>query len=113
METLYQTFDAIIASNKAARKRNDYLTLVINAEALVEYMPQLILLCVDEESNYRKYMASLSDNRDNSMAWCEAQAKAQDSYRNWQRGKMTIDLLYEAINIAKKLAANVDKSEKL
>lgn len=114
IEEVFKTLDVIVASQKKARQSNDYNTLLLNAEALLEYCPKLIEYAVDQESEYRKFEAKLADSKDengkrNTSAYCETQAKAQDSYKEWQRAKQFIELLYEMVNMAKKLAGSVDK----
>lgn len=110
----YNTIDAIIKANKKARKDNDYMTLMMNGEALLEYIPELIAYNVDEEHEYRKFEARLLDEKiegkkPNTSSYCEAQAKATESYKNWQRSKQIIELMYEMVQMAKKLATGVDK----
>ena len=39
----------------------------------------------------------------------ETEAKATDYYKEWQRAKQTIELLYELANMAKKLTSDIDK----
>lgn len=114
IKELYNLIDTIIKANKKARANNDYLTLMLNAEALLEYMPALINHSVDQESEYRKFEASLSNKSDDTGkrltgSYCDTQAKATDSYKEWQRSKHFIELMYEMVNIAKKLASSVDK----
>jgi len=117
IETIYKTIDVIIASQKKARKNNDYNTLLLNAEALLEYCPELINFCIDQESEYRKFEAKIVDEKDelgkrNSGAYCETKAKATDFYKEWQRSKQFIELLYEMVNMSKKLAGSVDSEFK-
>lgn len=115
MEAIYQTIDLIIDAQKKARKNNDFLTLLVNSEALLELLPKLINYSVDMESQYRKFEAKLADLMDegkkrlNSSAYCETQAKATDEYREWQKAKLFQELIYEMVNIGKKLAGSVDK----
>ena len=113
METLYKIIDRIIAEQKKARQNNDYLTLMVNAEALLEYIPELIKYSVDMESMYRKFEAKLANEKDENnkrlpSSYCETQAKALDSYADWQRAKQFIDLMYEMVNMSKKLAGSVN-----
>lgn len=114
MDDLYKTIDSIVEAQKKARRNNDYLGLMTNAEALLEYLPSLINHSVNQESEYRKFEAKLSDGRDDTGkrytgAYCETQAKATDFYKEWQRAKLFIDLLFEFVNMAKKLAGSVNK----
>ena len=112
MEKIYQTIDTILKAQKKARQNKDYLTLMLNGEALLEYLPELINYSVDSESSYRKYEAKLSDeytgDKRNSSAYCDAQAKAQPQYQEWQRAKNFIELIYEIVNMSKKLAGGID-----
>lgn len=114
IEETYKTLDLIIKSFKKARNDNDFITLVKNGLALLEYLPSLINYSVEQEADYRKYEALLSNaefngKRINSSAYCETQAKATDFYKNWQKSKQMIELIYELVNMAKKLANNIDK----
>lgn len=116
IEEVYKTINVIIAAQKKARANNDYNTILLNAEAMLEYMPTLIEYSVDQESAYRVFEAKLSDEvtegKRNSSAYCDTQAKATQEYRNWQYSKNLIELLYEMVNIAKKLAGSVDNELK-
>lgn len=114
MEELYKTIDVIIKAQQKARQNNDYLNLLLNAEALLERIPQLINYATTQEGEYRKFEAKLSDefdvnNKRNSSAYCDTQAKATDFYREWQKAKLFTELIYEMVNLAKKLAGSVDK----
>lgn len=114
IEEVYKTIDTIIASFKKARHNKDYLTLMSNGLALLEYLPSLINYSIDQESEYRKFEAKMSDEREDTGkkftgSYCETKAKATDFYKEWQRAKSFIELTYELVNIAKKLAGSVDK----
>lgn len=114
IENVYKTIEVIIKAQKKARKDNDYNTLLLNAEALLEYCPELINYSIDQESEYRKFEAKLTDEKDelgkrNSGAYCETKAKATDYYKEWQRSKQFLELLYEMVNMSKKLAGSIDK----
>jgi hypothetical protein len=112
IDDIYATIDKIIAAQKIARRNNDFLTLLTNGEALLEYLPKVIEYSVDQESQYRKYEARLAnemtDNKRNSSSYCETQAKAIDEYKNWQRSKLFIELMYEMVQVSKKLASSVN-----
>lgn len=115
MLEIYKTFEAIRQSNLKARKNNDYYTLLINAQALLDYVPQLIEIMVNEEHEYRKLEAKLSIEKDelgkkNTSAWCEVQAKATDNYREYTKAKATLDWVYDSVNLSKKLAVDTDKN---
>ena len=114
IEEVYKTIDVIIASFKKARHNKDYLTLMSNGLALLEYLPSLINYSIDQESEYRKFEAKMSDGREDTGkkftgSYCETKAKATDFYKEWQRAKSFIELTYELVQISKKLASSVDK----
>jgi hypothetical protein len=113
IEETYKTIDVIIKSFKKARRNNDYLTILTNALALLEYLPEMIEYMVGQEAEYRKFEAGLADKTENEKrlpsSYCETQAKATNFYKEWQRAKNFIELCYELVNIAKKLASSVDK----
>ena len=114
METIYKTIDIIIASQKKARQNDDYLKLMVNAEALLEFIPAMINHSVEQESEYRKFEAGLIDEKDGDKkltgSYCETKAKATSFYKEWQKAKMFIELMYEMVNLSKKLAGSVDLS---
>lgn len=114
IEQIYKTIDQIVQTQKKARRENDYLTLMLNAEALLEYLPELISYSVEQEGEYRKFEAKLANEKDeqskrNSSAYCDTQAKATPFYVEWQKARQFIELMYEMVNMAKKLATSVDK----
>lgn len=111
---IYKTFEAIRKSNLEARKRNDYLTLMVNAQALLDYVPQLIEIMVNEEHEYRKTEARLSNTKDEngkyySNSYCETQSKATENYKEYIKAKSTLDWVYDSVNLSKKLASSVDQ----
>jgi len=112
IEEIYSAIDRIVEAQKKARLKNDYLTLLVNAEALLERIPQLIIYSTDQEHEYRKFEAKLADikidDKRQSSSYCETMAKATDNYKNWQRSKLFMELVYEYINISKKLASSVN-----
>lgn len=113
IEKIYATIDTIILYQKKARKDNDYLGLMTNAEALLEYLPELINYAFEQEAEYRKFEAKLSDEKDEfgkrySGSYCETKAKATDFYANWQRAKNFMELMYEMVNMAKALGRGVN-----
>jgi len=113
MENIYKTIDIIFAAQKKARQSNDYLTLMVNAETLLEFIPELIRYSVEQESEYRKFEAGLIDEKDGekklSGAYCETKAKATSFYKEWSKVKQFIELMYEMVNLSKKLAGSVDR----
>jgi len=50
MEQVYKTIDLIIQHQKKARQEDDYLKLMVNAEALLEFIPKLINYSIEQES---------------------------------------------------------------
>lgn len=114
MDSLYKTIDIIIAHQKKARQNNDFYTLMKNGEALLEYMPDLIRYSVDQEAEYRKFEAKTVNDYDSAgkmrtSSYAETQAKATDFYKNWQKSKLFMELIYEMVQMSKKLAGSVDK----
>jgi tryptophan 2,3-dioxygenase len=112
VEQTYKTIDRIIEAQKKARRENDYLTLMTNGEALLEFIPELIIYSIGQESEYRKMEAKLSDeytgDKRNSSAYCETQAKASEFYKEWQKTKMFMELMYEMVNMAKALGRGLN-----
>jgi hypothetical protein len=54
------------------------------------------------------------DERDDTgkrytSSYAETKSKATDFYAEWQKAKQFIELMYEMVNMAKKLAGSVDK----
>lgn len=112
MENLYKVFEAIRKSNLEARKMNNYDKLLENAQALSDYIPEMIEILVTQENLYRKYEASLANTKDEngkyySNSYCETQAKATENYKEFKKAELTLDWAYATINISKKLAASV------
>lgn len=116
IEQIYKTIDKIIASQKRARTDHNYLKMIENAEALLEYMPTLINYSVDQEAEYRKYEMGMTtiekDGKAPTSSYCETHAKATDFYKEWQRSKQFIELLYEMVQMSKKLMTNDTKEFK-
>lgn len=112
MEQTYKTLDTIIKAQKKARQEHNYLLLMENGFALLEYSPSLVNHMIEQESEYRKLEAKLSDEsigeKRNSSAYCEAQAKSSDSYREWQRAKNFLELVYELVNMSKALGRGIN-----
>lgn len=116
MEEIYKTIDTIVLAQKKARRENNFLALMINAEALLEYLPSMINHSVDSESEYRKYEAGMINERDDTgkrftSSYCETMAKATDYYKAWQKAKQFIELMYEMVNLSKKLAGTITRDE--
>ena len=83
-----------------------------NGQALLEYIPDLVNYMIEQESGYRKLEAKLSDefsgDKRNSSAYCETQAKSSDYYREWQRSKNFLELIYELVNMSKALGRGLN-----
>jgi len=112
MNEIYKTFETIRQANLKARQNNLYDDLLANAQALSDYIPKLIEIMVDNEHEYRKEEARLSNSKDEngkyySNSYCETQAKATDYYKEYKRAELTLDWCYATINISKKLATSV------
>jgi hypothetical protein len=125
IEQVYNTIDKIITAQKKARIANDYNTILLNCEALLEYMPQLIIYSVEQESEYRRVEFKVSNDesvsqkdgdkvimKKNTSAYAEVAAKSSEHYKNWQKSKQFIELLYEMVQMGKKLAGSVDNELK-
>ena len=116
IEQTYKTIDVIIKTFKKARRENDYLTLMTNGFALLEYIPELIIYSIEQESLYRKLEAKLSDeyqgDKRNSSAYCETQAKASEFYKEWMKTKMFMELIFEMVNMAKALGRGLNNEIK-
>ncbi len=112
IEETYKVIDRIILSLKKHRQANNYLGLATDAMALLEYIPSLIQHSVNQEAEYRKFEAKLSNesigDKKNSSAYCETQAKATVFYTEWSRAKLFIDLMYEMVQMSKILARGVN-----
>lgn len=114
MEETYKIIDVIVAHIQKARKNNDYLTIMNDGIALLERIPILINYSVSQEAEYRKYEAKMLDDRDDTgkrytSSYCETKSKATNYYSEWQKAKNFIELMYEMVNLSKKLAGSVDK----
>lgn len=122
IDQVYNTIDTIIKAQKKARLSNDYNTILLNCEALLEYMPKLIIYSVEQESEYRKVEFRVSNDesasqkdgdkvimKKNTSAYAEVSAKSSEYYKNWQKAKNFIELLYEMVNMGKALAKSVDR----
>ena len=113
MEQIYSLIDIIVKAQKKARQENDYITLMTNAEALLEQIPALINYATDMESEYRKFEAGLIDEKDENgkqrtSSYCETKAKAVNYYKEWTRAKLMLEFIYDMVALSKKLASSVD-----
>lgn len=116
IENIYKTIDKIIQAQKKARRENDYLTLMLNGEALLEYIPELIIYSINQESEYRKFEAGLIDEKDGekkfTSSYCETKSKATVFYKEWQKTKQFIELMYEMVNMSKALGRGLNNEMK-
>lgn len=116
LKDTYDLIDRIVEDNKDKRRKNDRDALLSNGEACLEYTYALIHHAVDQESEYRKFEAELAQTEENGKkvtgAYAETKAKATDYYKEWQRAKQVIELLYHLSNMAKALARSIDSEYK-
>ncbi len=117
MANNYDIIDIIIKKFRQDRKNNNYFELLNDGLAILEEIPKLIDISVREEGLYRKFEASLLDERNedgkrNTSAFCETKAKATEHYEAWQRAKQYTELAYELAIMSKRLAGSVDKELK-
>ena len=104
---IYKIFESIRKSNLEARKMNNYDKLLENAQALSDYIPQIIDILVEQENLYRKYEAELLNQEKMTSSKAETLAKATEYYKEYKRAELIQDWAYETINISKKLATSV------
>ena len=113
IEQTYSTIDIIIKAQKKARNDHNYLLLMENGQALLEYIPNLISYMVEQEAEYRKFEAKLIDERDDTSkrytsSYCETKSKATDFYKEWQKAKNFLELIYELVNMSKALGKGLN-----
>lgn len=112
---VFDIINKVTASNIEARQNNNYYQLLINAQTVMDYIPELIEYTALKESEYRKMEAFYLDkfaNEKGKNGMAEVMAKATDDYREWNKGKMFIDFSYDLVNLAKRLAVDTDKNLK-
>ena len=110
----YKIINTILEDSRRARQRGDWFKLVSNAEAILEYLTPIIDYEVEQESQYRKFEAQLSTEKDENGkrytgAYCETQAKATDFYKEYRRALLMREHMYEVVQTCKKLAGSIDK----
>lgn len=117
IEELNNTIEAIMSSNKKARNENNYLKLIENGFACLEYTHKLINISVDAEKEYRKFeaeellrLAEAGVKGKNGEA--ETKAKATEHYQNWQWTVQLINLCYEMVNVSKLLSRSMESEYK-
>lgn len=111
---MFEVIEKIIADTKSKRIKNDYYGIILNAEAVLEYLPAILNYEVEQEHQYRTYEAKLALERDESGktrtgAYCETQAKATPFYAEYRKAQLFRELMYEVINISKKLSSGINK----
>jgi len=113
MQDNFEIINKIIKTFKVLRHDHNYIGLVESALALLEYTPSLIEYSVEQESEYRKFEAKLTNEsigeKKLTSSYCDTQAKGTEEYKEWQKSKLYLELIYEMVNIAKKLANTLDK----
>lgn len=114
MEEVFKTIDIIFEAQRKARQNNDFLTLMVNAEALLERIPALINYAIDKEREYRKLEAKLANEKDDTGKdkrgiYIEMQGKASDGYLESKKARDYMDLIYEMVALSKKLASGVNQ----
>lgn len=50
---MFEVIEKIITDTKAKRARHDYYGMILNAEAILEYLPAILNYEVDQEHQYR------------------------------------------------------------
>lgn len=111
---MFEVIEKILADTKKKRANHDYFGIVLNAEAILEYLPAIINYEVEQEQQYRQFEAKLALERDESGklrtgSYCETQAKATPFYPEYRKAQLFRELMYEVINISKKLAGSIGK----
>ena len=113
MEQTYKVLDTIIKAQKKARQDHNYLLLMENGYALLEYSPTLVNYMIEQEHEYRKFESGLVDEKDENgkqrtSSYAETKAKATTFYKEWQRAKNFLDLVYELVNMSKALGRGIN-----
>lgn len=112
MNNTIETINKIIELNKQARADNNYYLLLMNAQSILEEIPNLINLSVNYEHKYRVCEAKMVEDPKMTASRAEIFAKATEDYKEWQKIKQTIDLMYEMVQVAKRLAVDVEFNRK-
>lgn len=117
IQELHKTIGAIMDSNKKARQANNYILLIENGFACLEYVHKIIDIAIDSEKKYRQYEAKVLEELKNSgvkgkNGEAETRAKATEFYSDWQHSIQLITLCYEMVNVAKLLSRSLDKELK-
>lgn len=110
----FDIIDTIIKDTKQKHERHDEIGIISNAFVLLSHMSDLIKYEVDNEAIYRKKEAELLSSFDNTgkartSSWAETNARASDEYKNYQKAMKFRDLLYEVVQLSKKVATATSK----
>ena len=112
IQQTYKTIDVIIKAQKKARQEHNYLLLMENSQALLEYVPNLVSFMVEQEGEYRKFEAGLIDELDGekkrTSSYCDTKAKATSFYCDWQKAKYFLELVYNLVNMGKALGRGIN-----
>lgn len=106
---MFDAIDKILADTKDARQHKQYDRIIINAQAVLDYLPAIIRYEVEQEAQYRQFEAKLALERDENGkprtgAYCETQAKATQFYAEYRKSSLFRELMYEVVQISKKIA---------
>lgn len=117
IQELHKTIGVIMESNKKARQNNNYILLIENGFACLEYIHKIIDIAVESEKQYRQFEAKvLYDLKESGVKGkngeAETRAKATGFYSDWQHSIQLITLCYEMVNVAKLLSRSLDKELK-
>ena len=113
LKDITNTIDAIMADNKKARNENNYIKLIENGFACLEYINKIINISIDAEREYRKYEATLlmelkEQGNKGKNGEAETRAKATEYYIEFRHCEQLLNLCYEMVNVAKKLADSLN-----
>jgi len=106
---MFDSLSLILADTKKARQLKQYNRIIDNAQAVLDYLPDIIAYEVEQEQQYRQFEAKLLDEREESgklrtSSYCETKAKATDFYANYRKAQLFRELSYEVVQISKKIA---------
>lgn len=107
IEEIEKTINSIMNNIKLNRQKNNYIGLIENGIACIEYSYQLIDIIVNNEQDYRKLEAKEIES--GSLGRAEAIAKASDYYKNWKKATFMYNALLEMNMTCKKLAFTNEK----
>lgn len=106
---MFDAIDKILADTKEARQHKQYDRIILNAQAVLDYLPAIIRYEVEQEAQYRQFEAKLALERDlngklNTGGFCETQAKATPFYTEYRKSQLFRELMYEVVQMSKKMA---------